>query len=140
MAGEDFGENAQIHERGSPDLQPMRRAASVRVDIKTKFALGVFSAEINLTCRYVGAFSVDDEMMEEIAETGEDMVRKSLMLEQWRDKAKLIYRSMVTFGVAMVEDAWKAPRSGSGGAGDETGTHMNAIRLVSNSAPPQTLH
>ena len=47
-----------------------------------------------------------DEMMEEIAETGEDMVRKSLMLEQWKDKSKLIYRSMVTFGVAMVEDQW----------------------------------
>lgn len=48
----------------------------------------------------------NDTMMEEIAEVGEDMVRKSLMLEQWRDKSKLIYRSMVTFGVAMVEDQW----------------------------------
>lgn len=48
----------------------------------------------------------NDEMMEEIAETGEDMIRKSLMLEQWKDKSKLIYRSMVTFGVALVEDQW----------------------------------
>lgn len=48
----------------------------------------------------------DDEMMDEIAETGEDMLRKSFMLEQYRDKAKLIYRSMVTFGTALVEDAW----------------------------------
>ena len=51
-------------------------------------------------------YGEDDEMMEEIAETGEDMVRKSLMLEQWKDKSKLIYRSMVAFGVALVEDAW----------------------------------
>lgn len=51
-------------------------------------------------------FDDNDEMMEEIAETGEDMVKKSLILESWRDKAKLIYRSMVTFGVALVEDSW----------------------------------
>lgn len=48
----------------------------------------------------------DDEMLEELAETGEDMVRKSKIIESYRDKAKLIYRSMVTFGVALVEDAW----------------------------------
>lgn len=46
-----------------------------------------------------------DEVMEEIAETGEDMLRKSFMLEDFRAKAKLIYRSMITFGTALVEDA-----------------------------------
>jgi hypothetical protein len=51
-------------------------------------------------------FGEDDEMMDELAETAEDMVRKSFILEDWRTKAKLIYRSMVTFGTAMVEDAW----------------------------------
>lgn len=51
-------------------------------------------------------FDQDDEMAEELAETAEDMVRKSFMLEDWRIKAKLIYRSMVTFGTALVEDAW----------------------------------
>lgn len=51
-------------------------------------------------------YDEDDEMLEELAETGEDMVRKSLMLEGWEDKAKLIYRSQVAFGTAFVEDAW----------------------------------
>lgn len=49
-------------------------------------------------------FSEDDEMMEEMAGTGEDLVRKSLLIEMWKDKAKLVYRAMVAFGVAMVED------------------------------------
>lgn len=48
----------------------------------------------------------DDDMLEELAETGEDLVRKSLMLEQAREKFKLIYRSMVAFGTAMVEDQY----------------------------------
>lgn len=51
-------------------------------------------------------FDEDDDLLEELAETGEDMVRKSLMLESWEDKAKLVYRSMVAFGTALVEDAW----------------------------------
>lgn len=48
----------------------------------------------------------DDEVLEELAETGEDLVRKSKQLEQYRDKAKLIYRSMIAFGTANVEEAW----------------------------------
>ena len=51
-------------------------------------------------------FDEDDEVMDELAETAEDMVRKSFILEDWKAKAKLIYRSMVTFGTALVEDAW----------------------------------
>lgn len=47
-----------------------------------------------------------DEMMEELAETGEDLVRKSKLLEEYKSKAKLIYRSMVAFGTALVEDQW----------------------------------
>src|ERR1035437_1409359 len=47
-----------------------------------------------------------DEMLEEVAETGEDMVRKSKLIEAYSDKAKLIYRSMVAFGTALVEDQW----------------------------------
>lgn len=52
------------------------------------------------------AYDVDDEMLEELAETNEDMVRKSLMIEDWRSKSKLVYRSMVAFGTALVEDAY----------------------------------
>ena len=52
-------------------------------------------------------FDDEDEMLEELAETGEDLVRKSLLLEDWdAAKSKLVYRSMVAFGTALVEDAW----------------------------------
>jgi len=49
-------------------------------------------------------FDSDDDMMEELAETAEDMVRKSLILENFKDKQKLIARGMVAFGVDLVED------------------------------------
>lgn len=51
-------------------------------------------------------YDEDDQMMEELAETGEDMVKKSLLIEGWDDKAKLVYRSMVAFGTALVQDEW----------------------------------
>lgn len=51
-------------------------------------------------------YDEDDSMLEELAETGEDFVRKSKMIEMYPDKAKRIYRSMVAFGTAMVEDLW----------------------------------
>lgn len=52
------------------------------------------------------AYDDDDDMYDELAEAGEDMVRKSLTLDDWRDKSKLIYRSMVAFGTALVEDLY----------------------------------
>lgn len=52
------------------------------------------------------AYNQDDEMMEELAETAEDMVRKSKDIESYREKQKLIYRSMIAFGTALVEDTW----------------------------------
>ena len=51
-------------------------------------------------------YDEEDQMMGELADTTEDMVRKSKKLESYRDKAKLIYRSMITFGTALVEDIW----------------------------------
>lgn len=52
-------------------------------------------------------YDEEDEMQQELAETGEDFVRKSLMLEEFsKAKAKRIYRSMVAFGTALVEDQW----------------------------------
>lgn len=51
-------------------------------------------------------FDEDDESYDDLADAGEDLVRKSLILESFNAKAKLIYRSMITFGVAMVEDQW----------------------------------
>lgn len=51
-------------------------------------------------------FDGEDDSLEELAETGEDLVQKSLILDQWKDKAKLVYRSMVAFGTAMVEDLY----------------------------------
>lgn len=48
-----------------------------------------------------------DEMLGELAETGEDLVRKSKLIEEYNVvKSKLIYRSMVAFGTALVEDQW----------------------------------
>ena len=47
-----------------------------------------------------------DDLLEDLAETGEDLVRKSFIMEEYQRKAKLIYRSMVTFGTALVEDAY----------------------------------
>lgn len=51
-------------------------------------------------------FDESDDMLEELADLAEDLVRKSLLLEQYKEKMKLIYRSMVAFGTAMVEDQW----------------------------------
>lgn len=48
----------------------------------------------------------EDEMMEELANTSEDLLRKSFLLEQYKEKAKLITRSMIAFGTALVEDQW----------------------------------
>lgn len=51
-------------------------------------------------------FDDEDEMLVEMAETSEDLVRKSLILENDKEKQKLIARSMVAFGTAYVEDLW----------------------------------
>jgi hypothetical protein len=45
-----------------------------------------------------------DEMLEELAEVGEDLVRKSLLMEDFKTKSRLITRSLIAFGTAMVED------------------------------------
>lgn len=47
-----------------------------------------------------------DDMLAELAETGEDLVRKSLQIENDKEKMKLVARSMVAFGTALVEEAW----------------------------------
>lgn len=47
-----------------------------------------------------------DEMLEEMAETGEDLVKKSLHLEGDKEKQKLVNRSMIAFGTALVQDHW----------------------------------
>lgn len=51
-------------------------------------------------------YDQEDDMIEELAETSEDLVRKSLLMEEFKDKFKLIVRSTVSFGTALVEDAW----------------------------------
>lgn len=48
----------------------------------------------------------NDEVLTEMAETAEDLVRKSLILENDKEKQKLVARSMVAFGSAFYEDAW----------------------------------
>lgn len=52
-------------------------------------------------------YDEDDQTIEDVAETTEDMVRKSLQMENFdTDKRKRIVRSMIAFGTAMVEDSW----------------------------------
>lgn len=48
----------------------------------------------------------DDQnnMLEELAEVAEDLVRKSLLMEDEKTKKKLLYRALVSFGTAMVQD------------------------------------
>lgn len=48
----------------------------------------------------------EDDLYEELAETGEDLVSKSLLMEDWKQKLKLVIRSMIAFGTAMVEDQY----------------------------------
>lgn len=45
-----------------------------------------------------------NDMLEELAEVAEDLVRKSFLMEDERTKKKLLYRSLVSFGTAMVQD------------------------------------
>lgn len=47
-----------------------------------------------------------DDALVDLAEVGEDLVRKSKEMEMYRQKARLIYRSMIAFGTALVEDAF----------------------------------
>lgn len=51
-------------------------------------------------------FDESDDMLDDMADTGEDLVRKSLIMEDADSKMKLVYRAMVAFGTAMVEDQW----------------------------------
>lgn len=51
-------------------------------------------------------YDEEDDMLDELAETGEDLVRKSLHLDDWKEKQKLIYRSMIAFGTALVEEQY----------------------------------
>jgi hypothetical protein len=66
---------------------------------------------VEYACKYsfepvAQCFDDEDEQNEEMADTAEDLVRKSKLIESYKDKAKLIYRSMVSFGTALVEDLW----------------------------------
>jgi len=47
-----------------------------------------------------------NELLDQMAEVGEDLVRKSYLIEDWNAKKKLTTRSMVSFGTALVEDQW----------------------------------
>lgn len=52
-------------------------------------------------------FDDGDDQMIDLAETGEDLVRKSMLVEeQFKAKAKLITRSMIAFGTAYAEDQY----------------------------------
>lgn len=52
------------------------------------------------------AYDDTNDLLAELSEVTEDLVRKSYMLEDFKPKMKLIVRSMVSFGTALAEDAW----------------------------------
>lgn len=69
------------------------------------------TALVEYACRYdfeavAQAYDESNELLEQMAEVGEDLVRKSKLMEDYKSKAKLIYRAMVAFGTALVEDAY----------------------------------
>lgn len=72
-----------------------------------------------------------EEMLGEMAETMEDMVAKSFKLEQYKDKSKLITRSMIAFGTALVEDAyvetWGKEKKITGNIGSDTAKWTDKI-------------
>src|ERR1019366_2194159 len=63
-AGQQFAKDAKIHEAGRADFQAIRRAAALAVDVKTKFALRIFVAEINFAGRTIHAFGHEHELMD----------------------------------------------------------------------------
>lgn len=90
-------------------IAPRRNATDVSINLGTIRDKDTSLVEYAMSHDFepvAQAFDEQDDMYEELAETAEDLVRKSLVLDDWRDKSKLIYRAMVAFGTALVEDAY----------------------------------
>lgn len=51
-------------------------------------------------------FDDNDDMIQDLAESAEDLVRKSLHIEDDNEKVKSIYRGMLTYGLQVVEEVY----------------------------------
>ena len=51
VAGEEFGEDAQVDEGRRADFQPVRHAAAFALDIEAELAFRIFRAEIDFSDR-----------------------------------------------------------------------------------------
>ena len=69
-------------------------------------------------------FDDEDTMMQDLAEDVEDLIFKSRQIEMYRDKAKHIYRGMLTFGTQLVEELyieqWTMEKVLKGHVGDKS--------------------
>ena len=54
-AGQQLRQDAEVHERGRANLQPVRHAAALAVDVKAQLALRILRAEINFARRRIDA-------------------------------------------------------------------------------------
>src|SRR5438034_5913695 len=59
-----LGEDAEIHKRRCSNFQSIRHTAASAVNIKAKFALGIFRREIDFARRRIKSFGHHDEMMD----------------------------------------------------------------------------
>ena len=66
MAGEELRDDAQVDEGRGADLEAVRNAASLAVDVEAKLSLGVLGSEIDLTGWCVDALGGDDEVVDEL--------------------------------------------------------------------------
>lgn len=79
-------------------------------------------------------FDDKDEMLQEIAETSEDLVRKSRQIEDYIEKSKLIYRGMLTFGTQLVEEVylerWRMEKVLAGTVGSSAATWTEKLTKI----------
>ena len=101
-------------------MELLKRADDQYIDVRknkndTAINVGTIRDKDTTLVEYANKFTFEpvgqcyddeDQMNEDMADTAEDLVRKSLLLENFKDEAKHIYRSMVAFGTALVEDLW----------------------------------
>src|SRR5439155_10245403 len=62
--GQKLGQDAEVDKRRRANFQPIRHAAALAIDVKTKLAFGIFRCEINFARRRVESFRYHDEMMD----------------------------------------------------------------------------
>ena len=73
MTGQDLGDDAKVDKRGTTDLQAMGNSSTQAVDVETKFALGILGTEIDFADRSINSLGGDDEVVDELLHTQENI-------------------------------------------------------------------